>query len=432
MTYYAYITRIVNVRKHPNADRLLLGECFNNQVVVGLDTKEGELGIYFPSDGRISIEFLKANNQLSYIDEVTKERKGGFFSENGKVRTQKFRKERSDGFFCPLSYLYYTGVDYNTLIEGLKFTEINGHEICKKYTNTVEKSSNPKPYKVVRIKYPQFAEHKDTEQLVYNLDKIPKGACLYITEKLHGTSGRTSNTLVTQLPWYGRIINSLFKRTIIEPKPIGYKYVSGTRRVTIADMDSYGGGFDKADKNYRVPAHNLFVGKLHEGETVYYEIVGWSTDTKPIMNRCDNRKLEDKEFVKQYGKETVFSYNQPEGTSEVYVYRITHTDADGWVKDYTWQEIRSRCRELDVKTVPLLTVIVYDEDSEKLINLLENEKGTGYAQGASTLCDKHIREGVVVRINSSKWEAWKFKSFEFKVLEDIIKLSGAKDTEEES
>ena len=28
--YNAYITRIKNLRKHPNADRLQLGECFGN------------------------------------------------------------------------------------------------------------------------------------------------------------------------------------------------------------------------------------------------------------------------------------------------------------------------------------------------------------------------------------------------------------------
>ena len=34
--YEAYITKIKNVRKHSNADRLLVGECFGNNVIVDL------------------------------------------------------------------------------------------------------------------------------------------------------------------------------------------------------------------------------------------------------------------------------------------------------------------------------------------------------------------------------------------------------------
>ena len=34
MAYKAYITELKNVRKHPNADRLLLGDCFGNTVCV--------------------------------------------------------------------------------------------------------------------------------------------------------------------------------------------------------------------------------------------------------------------------------------------------------------------------------------------------------------------------------------------------------------
>lgn len=57
--YCAYITRIKNLRKHSNADRLLCGECFGNTVIVGLDTQPNELGVYFPVDGKLGVEFAK-------------------------------------------------------------------------------------------------------------------------------------------------------------------------------------------------------------------------------------------------------------------------------------------------------------------------------------------------------------------------------------
>jgi hypothetical protein len=40
MAYKAYVTQLKNVRKHPNADRLLLGDCFGNTVCVNLNTQK--------------------------------------------------------------------------------------------------------------------------------------------------------------------------------------------------------------------------------------------------------------------------------------------------------------------------------------------------------------------------------------------------------
>ena len=43
--YSAYVTKIKNIRKHPNANRLNLGECFGNTVVIGKDYNEETLYI---------------------------------------------------------------------------------------------------------------------------------------------------------------------------------------------------------------------------------------------------------------------------------------------------------------------------------------------------------------------------------------------------
>lgn len=48
MSYVAYITTLKNVQPHPNADRLLLGDCFGNTICVSLDYKDGQIGVYFP------------------------------------------------------------------------------------------------------------------------------------------------------------------------------------------------------------------------------------------------------------------------------------------------------------------------------------------------------------------------------------------------
>lgn len=51
--YQAIVSSLKNVREHPNADRLKLADIRGVQVVVGLNAQEGDLGIFFPEDGRL-------------------------------------------------------------------------------------------------------------------------------------------------------------------------------------------------------------------------------------------------------------------------------------------------------------------------------------------------------------------------------------------
>lgn len=419
MTYTAFITKIQNVRKHPDpaTHSLQIGECFGNQVIIGLNTKTDDIGIYFPTDGRLSEEFLKVNNLYRKV--VDGKNIGGLFDENGKVRTQKLRKEKSDGFFCPLEYLSYTGVDIATLIPGVAFTEINGHKICEKFINVRTASAGGEKKKYTpKIKYPFFHEHIDTEQLAYRMDELKDGMFLIFTEKLHGTSQRTAYTIEEKPTWYGNLINGIFKRTIIEPLR-EYNHVCGTRRVVLKDFDKMQGFYGENEK-FREFAHKNFVGKLRKGETVYYEVIGYASESTPLMPIANNEKLQDKAFVKAYGKTTCFKYGCHPGQHKVFVYRITITDPDGEEVDLSWDEVKYRCMQMGIEHVPELFRCVYaiPADKKEFLDFCNL-----YTDGESTLDPTHIREGVVVRADGSKWRAWKHKSFQFKVLEDIIKLS---------
>src|SRR3954468_23493510 len=95
--YYAYVAPLENVRKHPNADRLLIADILGNQVIVGLDYQEGEPLIYFGSDGALSEEFAVHNR-------LTREL-GGYLESNRRVRTCKLRGVISDGLALKLSSL---------------------------------------------------------------------------------------------------------------------------------------------------------------------------------------------------------------------------------------------------------------------------------------------------------------------------------------
>ena len=67
--YTAYVTKLKNIRPHPNADRLNLAECFGNTVVIGKDYDEDTLYLYFPVDGQLSEEYATINNLVRKKDE---------------------------------------------------------------------------------------------------------------------------------------------------------------------------------------------------------------------------------------------------------------------------------------------------------------------------------------------------------------------------
>ncbi len=397
-----------------------VGECFGNQVIVDLSYKEDDIGIYFPTDGKLGKEFAEINNLIRKKDENGNNVGGYLDPDKRNIKALKLRGEKSDGLFMPLSCLKDFG-DISNLKLGDRITTFNGKLICEKYiprTNQRKDKYGTRLYvkKKRDIEYPLFNEHIDTEQLDYNLGEFKKGDLCYITLKMHGTSQRTA-----RLPkqnnknFFTRMRDKYFKTK--------YDIVSGTRRVVLENFDK---GFYGNDK-FREMYHNWFKDKLHKGEEVYYEVVGYVNETTPIMPDGDNKKVQDKEFIKKYGDKTRFSYGCKEGMSNIYVYRMTMTNEDGYVVEYPWELVKLRCEEMGVNHVPELDKFTYTtEDNLKVrVNkFLDIEDPIGKT---------HVAEGVVVRIdNNRKFKAYKKKGFFFKVLEGIIKdMAEVPDIEEE-
>lgn len=430
--YNAYITRIKNVRKHPNADRLQLGECFGNTVCVSLDYVDGQLGAYFPTDGQLSVEFAEANNLLRKKDDAGNSISGYIDANKRNVTAIRLRGEKSDGLFLPLTCLESFG-DVSTLKEGDVINTFNGHEICCKYIprrshrqGHVSDGNRTRKKKVDVA--PLFAEHADTEQLAYNLGAFKPGDEIEISLKCHGTSQRTGYLPVFK--GYKRTFKDWLLRH--EGKPIyDWGYVSGTRRTV---LDNYDGGYYGSNE-FREQHSKTFEGKLWKGETVYYEVVGFTHTGAPIMAEGNNEKL-GKDFVKQYGKTTVFSYGCEPGQSDIYVYRMTMTNEDGAVVEYTSDFMRYRCEQMGVKCVPVFAkatidcegVHIYTPDNE-LYGFIHETDNVGdtvklvaekYYDGTDPIGKTHVREGVVVRIlNRPKFTAYKHKNFSFKVLSNI-------------
>ena len=452
MAYTAYITRIKNMRPHPNADRLQMGECFGNTVIVSLEYEKDQIGVYFPSDGQLSVEFAEANNLLRKKDENGNNIGGYMDPDKRNVTAIKLRGEKSDGLFLPLKSLETFG-DISTLREGDRIDTFNGHEICCKYIPRKNvrqghvSNGNRTRKKKVPIA-PLFSEHADTEQLAYNMGAFKPGDEIEITLKMHGTSQRTAHLPVFKE--YKRTLWDKIRRK--EGTPIyDWGYVSGTRRTV---LENFEGGYYGSNE-FREAHSKFFEGKLWKGESVYYEVVGFTHTGAPIMATADNKKLNDKEFVKQYGKTTTFSYGcspiegdeivyqdsdktiyQYKPQSDIYVYRMTMTNEDGDVVEYTPDFMRYRCEQMGVKTVPVMWKGTIEgkriENNEITPGEWIKNIAEGFYDGPDPIGKTHVREGVVVRIlNRPKFCAYKHKNWSFKALEGIVKVEAeAPDMEE--
>ena len=452
--YNAYITRIKNLHKHPNADKLQIGECFGNAVIVSMEYEDNQLGVYFPSDGHLSIEFAEVNNLLRKKDAEGNNIGGYMDPDKRNVTAIKLRGEKSDGLFLPLKSLESFG-DISTLTEGDRIDNFNGHEICCKYIpKSNVRHGHPSNGNKTRKKKapiaPLFSEHADTEQLAYNLDAFKPGDEIEITLKMHGTSQRTG-----YLPVFQGYKRTLFDKILRREGTSIYDwgYVSGTRRTV---LENFEGGYYGSNA-FREAHSKFFEGKLNKGEEIFYEVVGFTTNGTPIMGDASNKKLNDKEFIKQYGETTRFSYGcEPvvsidcdDVQSDIYVYRMTMTNEDGFVVEYTPDFMRYRCEQMGVKCVPVFAKVFVKEDAV----ISHNTDGTcsggnlpegvdvgeavkmiaeRFYDGPDPIGKTHIREGVVVRIiNRPKFAAYKHKNWFFKALEGIVKVEAeAPDMEE--
>lgn len=469
MAYCGYITRLKNVRKHSNADRLLLADCFGNTVIVSLDYTENQLGVYFPVDGQLSVEFCAANDLVRRKDENGNPCGGYLDPDKRNIKAMKLRGEKSDGLFLPLTALAnFTTI--SDLKEGDTITILNGVEICKKYIpkikNRGEWHGGSKGHKT-RVNFaPTFAQHVDTDQLAYHLGDFHAGDVVELTLKMHGTSGRTG-----YLPLRREMKRTWWQKLLRKHPNIRYEYgyVTGTRRVVLDD--THDGGY-YSDNQFRIEMAKKFEGKLRKGETVYYEIVGFVNENTPIMASVKNSKISDKAFTKQYGEETVFSYGcDPDGEweetqysaasdvldfdktiaprCEVYVYRMTQVNEDGDVVEMSPEQMRQRCDQMGVKYVPVFETFMipefkcevaedeagyYVDDKAYAVDPGEYvlRKVEQYFDGPDPIGKTHVREGVVARIvNRPTISVYKHKNFSFKVLEGIIKdTADAPDMEE--
>ena len=444
--YQAYIVQINELRKHTNADRLQIATIFGENVIVSLDVHIGDIGIYFPIGGQLDEYYCEKNHLCRKKIDGTPD--SGYLEQHQRaIKAIRLRGEKSEGLFMPLSSLEYLGVKPGDFKIGTPITVVNGTEICRKYIprGSHRKGGNGQSQRSYIKKSeiaPTFYEHDETEQLAYNLNAFKFGDYIEITLKMHGTSQRTAYVPVLKQykcrnPYYNHLIKSYLsqkristfgqkrlKKAFDSAKPIyEYNYVSGTRHTVLNDWD---GGFYGSNA-FRKQHADFFEGKLQKGETVYYEVVGFTDTGIPIMPSASNKGL-DEDFRNVYGSNTVFSYGCEDKQSDFYVYRMTIVNEDGYVVEYSPDQVRYRCNQMGCKAVPLLwrgflfrdKAFEHTEPHNNEAGELVQKIAEEFYDGPDPVGKTHVREGVVVRIvNRPSFKAYKHKNFSFKVLSGV-------------
>lgn len=414
--YSATVVKIASLRPHANADRLICTSIFGNNVIVGKETQIGDVGLFFPLESQLGEDFCVANDLLRRKDAEGKPA-GGMFDSNRRVRCQKFRGERSEGFFIPiesLDNLYPSGKALTAFKEGDHIEEYLGKPISTKYvpkgspvSTRTKVGRKPRESKIVSG---QFHFHFDTDQLGRNIHKINPSDAVVLTWKVHGTSAIVSNCLTKKKLRY---VEWAFKKLGLNIDDKVYQYIYASRRVIKNEFSEAKEHFYGEDL-WSMVGKEHFEGKLHAGESVYYEIVGYTKAGAFIQKGYD------------YGcipvvEEGISRHASPVPQQKVYVYRITQTSADGSIVELQWNQVRERCSQLGVYTVPEIfygdvdITFVEGEDiatwRERYLAYLKMR--FVYDQDSALCLNKVPEEGICLRKEGLNIEVYKLKSFRF-------------------
>lgn len=400
--YCATVVTISKLVALENCDNVQHAIIMGNSVVVSKDTKEGDMGLFFPVETQLSPKYLSYNN-LYRKEELNQDNaKKGYFEINGRIRCVKFRGNKSEGLFMPIESMVNLGFDAEDFKEGDSFDKIDNVDICNKYVIKIKNqqglggkvAKKPKESKVIDN---QFRFHTDTSQLYRNLHHISPNDIIQLSYKMHGTSGISSKVLCKRkLNIFEKVLNwiGIFINTTV------YDYLYSSRKVLKnADLNP------NANHYYGVDIWGLADAKLKDylstGMTMYYEIVGYTPQGSMIQSGYD--------------------YGVPIKEFKVYIYRITQTAEDGSVVEYTSQQVKEFCKLKGLNSVPELFYgkanELFSDNRLTLHNWREgflNELKTRFNDKVCYMCKSGVpEEGIVLRKDGLEIEAWKCKSAKF-------------------
>jgi hypothetical protein len=447
VNYLAKIVKIDNFHKHSDPEVTKLKCCcidgFN--IITGIDSEPG-LYVYFPTACCINPKFLSYANLYRHGELNVDQTKTGMFEDNGRVKAIRLRGELSEGFIIPIVVLenwVMSTVNVELKVEeGTEFDSIE-HDgktfwVNKKYipkntrTSGAPGSGNSgkgkQPKGLDKIIENQFRFHYDTVLIKKCPHVLHPNDLISITSKVHGTSGISAYVLCKQeLNWKQKIARWLTGEEFDK-----YDYLYSSRSVIKNQYynKSVQGGFYGVDVwKY---ADDIVRPCLSKGMTAYYEIIGFLPNGGYIQKNYDYGCLPpvgDEAYT--YGKHF-----------KVQIYRVTITDVSGKVHEFSAREV-----QLWAQMVGLVPVEQYyygyakdlypDLDpsehwNENFLSKLANDKNF-YMECNSPTCDNKVpHEGIVIKIENMKSEAFKLKCFKFLDGEGKALDKGEIDIESES
>lgn len=408
--YLAKVIKLNNLRPLENSDFLSVTTIDGNNVITQRTAELGGIYVYFPLECQISKHYLHITNSYRTKEfNLDPEEKAGFFEDKGRVRAVKLRGNKSEGYIAPIDTFSYMGEKTIETLKnavGIEFDTINGELLVKKYVvkeNKQQGEPKDKAKKATResiLVDNQFRLHYDTAQLGKNLHRLNPDSVISVTWKMHGTSFVSSRVKrKKKLKWYEKALKRLGANIVSEE----YGPVYASRKVVKNEFENRQAqhyyGYDLWEE-----INKVFEANLLDGESVYGEAVGY---------------LKDGGFI-QKG----FDYGCNPGEFKVYVYRITHTNDAGKVIDLPFNMVKERCEQLGVEAVPeiffgkaasfrpmKMDMRSVEEWRDYFLDYVKREYV--YDQDSQFCKLKVPEEGIVIRVEGLKPEAFKLKAFRF-------------------
>lgn len=392
-------------------DKLAGVSIFGYQVIVSKDSPS-TLGIFFPAESQLSDAYCFNNNLYRHGNLNKSPDEKGYLEDNRRVRAIKFKGNVSNGFFMPLESLEWTGINVSLLKEGDEFDNLNGNEICRKYTVPVKvgRVQQVVDRGFIRADKKFMPEHIDTENFFKNHDKISPETEVIITQKLHGTSIRIAHTYVNRKP---TIIERLARFCGAKIENLEYAYLYGSRKVIKDANNPLQNHYYESD--IWSNEGKKIDGILPENYLVYAELIGWTPDGKPLQKG--------------------YTYGIPQGNCEMYVYRIAIINEKGLTTDLSWDQIKEFCSKNNLKHVPEIMKVPMLQLTRNDFALVKGLLDLRYFESDMRNClwlgeDKDlVDEGVCVRADGLTPKILKAKSPKFLEHETKILDTGEEDLE---
>lgn len=418
--YLAKIVQLETVRKHENADKLLIWNVNNYEVITDLNYQEGDVVVFFPVECVINPDLLRWLNMFEK-KELNKEEIKGYVHHSGRVRAIKLRGIVSEGIVIKFDkfaeWLAIRGYTAKPEVN-VSFDYYDKMLICKKYTPTiytvsgVNKTKTPKTTDI--IVDGQFAFHGKTEKLQDNLYKIQPTDIVNISVKLHGTSAVYSNLLIKRkLNIFEKLVSNLFNIVKTEYSKM---YSSRTVLKYIEKVFKKEDGFYATD--FWGTVYNDIKDSIEEGYSLYGEIVG-QIDGSFVQKGYDYRNLL---------KDSTYGF---------FVYKITYTAPNGNVIELSWQQMEEYCKRHNLLMVPSIhfgTVSnlcpYYQDNVEEWQKYFIESLRQGIEKQCPYCVNKVPFEGYVVRKENANPLRLKLKSKSFLEFETKKLDAGEADTEE--